>query len=107
MFKGKLKKRNRRVQREEKVPRVLACEESVKYRTGRKRQFSIRNFWETINSNNTLLIFLVVAGLLIAIAIGTYIFEFGVNDRIRSLWDTMWWTIVTLTTVGGCNNIFA
>ena len=99
-LKGILKKRNRQSRREENVPRVLACEESVKYKVRRKRQFSLRNFWEAINSNNTLLIFLVVAGLLIVIAIGTYVFEFGVNDSIRSLWDTMWWTIVTLTTVG-------
>ncbi len=88
------------VQREENIPRVLACEESVKYKTRRKRRFSLHSFWETINSNNTLLIFLVVAGLLCIIAIGTYIFEVGVNDAIRSLWDTVWWTIVTLTTVG-------
>ena len=60
----------------------------------------MRNFWETINSNNTVVIFLVVAGLLCVIAVGTYIFEIGVNEKIRSLWDTMWWTIVTLTTVG-------
>lgn len=60
----------------------------------------MRNFWETINSNNTVVIFLVVVGLLCVIAVGTYIFEIGVNEKIRSLWDTMWWTIVTLTTVG-------
>ena len=88
------------VQREENIPRVLASEERVKYKTRRKRRFSLNSFWETINSNNTLLIFLVVAGLLCIIAIGTYIFEVGVNDAIRSLWDTVWWTIVTLTTVG-------
>ena len=100
MMKGVSRRKNRQVRKEENIPRVLASDESVKYRRKRKREFSLRNFWEAINSNNTLLIFLVVAGLLIAIAFGTYIFEFGVNERIRSLWDTMWWTIVTLTTVG-------
>ncbi len=95
-----LKKQNRQIQREESVPRVFAREESVKYKGKKKRRFSLRNFWETINSNNTFVIFLVVAGLLCVIAVGTYIFEIGVNEKIRSLWDTMWWTIVTLTTVG-------
>jgi voltage-gated potassium channel len=94
------KEQNREFQREESVPRVLACEESVKYKARRKRRLSLRSFWETVNSNNTLIIFLVVAGLLCVIAVGTYIFEIGVNDKIRSLWDTVWWTIVTLTTVG-------
>jgi len=95
-----LKKQNRQIQREESVPRALAREESVKYKGKKKRRFSLRNFWETINSNNTVVIFLVVVGLLCVIAVGTYIFEIGVNEKIRSLWDTMWWTIVTLTTVG-------
>ena len=95
-----LKKQNRQIQREESVPRVFAREESVKYKGKKKRRFSLRNFWETINSNNTVVIFLVVVGLLCVIAVGTYIFEIGVNEKIRSLWDTMWWTIVTLTTVG-------
>jgi voltage-gated potassium channel len=82
------------------TPRVFACEQSVKYQTRRRRKFAISGFWETINSNNTLLIFLIIASLLCVIAVGTYIFEVGVNDAIKSLWDTVWWTIVTLTTVG-------
>ena len=100
MMKGVFKRKKRQVRKEENIPRFLAGHEIAKYKNKRKREFSLRNFWEAINSNNTLLIFLVVAGLLITIAFGTYIFEFGVNESIRSLWDTMWWTIVTLTTVG-------
>ena len=100
MMKGVFKRKKRQVRKEENIPRFLAGDEIAKYKNKRKREFSLRNFWEAINSNNTLLIFLVVAGLLITIAFGTYIFEFGVNESIRSLWDTMWWTIVTLTTVG-------
>jgi voltage-gated potassium channel len=84
------------------APRVFACEESVAaaYRAKKKRKLTLSGFWEAINSNNNLLIFLIVVGLLCAVAVGTYIFEEGVNDAIRSLWDTLWYTIVTLTTVG-------
>jgi voltage-gated potassium channel len=84
------------------APRVFACEESVAaaYKPKKKRKLTLAGFWEAINSNNNFLIFLIVVGLLCAIAVGTYIFEEGVNDAIRSLWDTLWYTIVTLTTVG-------
>jgi voltage-gated potassium channel len=84
------------------TPRVFAFEKctAAGYRKRKKRKVSLAGFWETINTNNSLLIFLIVVGLLCSIAVGTYIFEENVNDAIKSLWDTLWYTIVTLTTVG-------
>jgi len=90
------------MEKQVEAPRVFASEESVAvaYKTRRRRKVALSGFWEAINSNNTFLIFVIVVGLLCVIAVGTYIFEEGVNDAIKSLWDTLWYTIVTLTTVG-------
>lgn len=32
--------------------------------------------------------------------LGFHFFEFGINPRVRSFWDSLWWSIVTVTTVG-------
>ncbi len=66
----------------------------------KKKKFSFVDFWEFLNSNNTFIIVIVIVGLLAVISIGAYIFEYGVNKGFQSLWDTIWWTVVTLTTVG-------
>ncbi len=65
-----------------------------------KKKFSFVDFWSVLNNNNTFIIVLVIVGLLAVISIGAYIFEYGVNEGFQTLWDTIWWTIVTLTTVG-------
>ncbi|UCB47438.1 MAG: NAD-binding protein [Spirochaetota bacterium] len=74
-------------------------EKKEKKRKKRKR-LTLSEFWEIVNSNNTLTFFLIVAGLLALSAIGAYIFEVGKNQEYTSLWDTLWWTVVTITTVG-------
>lgn len=33
-------------------------------------------------------------------ALGFYYLEVNVNENVNSLWDSFWWTIVTITTVG-------
>jgi voltage-gated potassium channel len=66
----------------------------------KKARLTLSEFWEMVNSNNTLTFFLIVAGLLALSAIGAYIFEVGKNKDYESLWDTIWWTVVTITTVG-------
>ncbi|RKX90963.1 MAG: transporter [Spirochaetes bacterium] len=43
---------------------------------------------------------LIIMGLLTVSTFGAYIFEIQRNNDFKSLWDTLWWTIVTLTTVG-------
>lgn len=78
------------------VPRPEKKERKKK----RKKRLTFLEFWEVVNSNNTLTFFLVVIGLLVLGAIGAYLFEAGRNQEFTSFWDTIWWTIVTITTVG-------
>lgn len=66
----------------------------------RKRKISISDFWERLNKNNTFLIFLIIVTVLALSVIGAYLFEYGINDGFKTLWDTIWWTVVTITTVG-------
>jgi voltage-gated potassium channel len=32
--------------------------------------------------------------------LGFHFFEFGINPHVRSFWDSLWWSVVTVTTVG-------
>ena len=42
-----------------------------------------------------------LAGMVImAGALGFHYMEAGVNPNVHSLWDSFWWTVVTITTVG-------
>jgi voltage-gated potassium channel len=66
----------------------------------KKRRMTFLELWEVMNSNNTLTFFLVIIGLLALSAIGAYIFEAGRNQSFTSFWDTVWWIVVTITTVG-------
>ena len=53
-------------------------------------------------TEQTHLIYISVVGgfLLISAALGFHYMEAGVNPNVHSLWDSFWWTIVTITTVG-------
>jgi len=73
---------------------------SVGRRKQKKKKVSFVDFWEVLNNNNTFIIVIVIVGLLAVISIGAFIFEYGVNKGFKSFWDTIWWTVVTLTTVG-------
>ncbi len=66
----------------------------------RLRRFSLLSFWETINHDNNFLLAVVVIGLLAVVAYGAYMFELGVNRNFTRPWDALWWSVVTLTTVG-------
>jgi voltage-gated potassium channel len=55
---------------------------------------------EFIRNNNMIIPALVVLFILAAAMVAAYLFEEGVNGGFRSLWDALWWTIVTITTVG-------
>lgn len=48
------------------------------------------------------ILFLIVAGIMIFLsAAGIYFFEYGQQDgKFTSIFDSLWWAIVTLTTVG-------
>ncbi|WP_338429854.1 ion transporter [Synechococcus elongatus IITB3] len=42
-----------------------------------------------------------LAGIVVmSAALGFYYLEVNVNENVNSLWDSFWWTIVTITTVG-------
>lgn len=41
-----------------------------------------------------------VTALVSAGALGFHYFEHGVNQNVHSIWDSFWWAIVTVTTVG-------
>lgn len=71
-----------------------------KKRKRKNKRFFLFNLWEKINSNNNLLLAVVVLGLLAVISYGVFMFEVRVNSSFSQPWDSLWWTVVTLTTVG-------
>ena len=73
---------------------------SFKKEKKKRKKISLSEFWEIANHNNNFVIMLIIMGLLTVSTFGAYIFEIQRNNDFKSLWDTLWWTIVTLTTVG-------
>jgi len=63
----------------------------------RTRTYAIIEF---LKNNNILTIIIVVTTLLVLCFVGAYLFENGFNEGFRTIWDTLWWTVVTITTVG-------
>ena len=55
---------------------------------------------EFLKNNDILTIVIVVTALLVLCFVGAYLFETGFNEGFRTIWDTLWWTVVTITTVG-------
>jgi len=55
---------------------------------------------EFLKNNDILTIIIVVTALLVLCFVGAYLFETGFNEGFRTIWDTLWWTVVTITTVG-------
>lgn len=53
-------------------------------------------------AEQTYLIYIATVGgmVIMAGALGFHYMEAGVNPNVHSLWDSFWWTVVTLTTVG-------
>ncbi len=53
-------------------------------------------------AEQTHLIYISVVGgfVLMSAALGFHYMEAGANPNVHSLWDSFWWTIVTITTVG-------
>jgi len=77
--------------------------EKKQFTTGKKvKRFreGFSNLSEIIKNNNILSVFFIILGLLLVCAIGAFLFEVRINKGFHSLWDTFWWTIVTITTVG-------
>jgi voltage-gated potassium channel len=84
----------------ERAKQIVQTSEKKEKKGKKRKRLTLLEFWEVVNSNNTLTFFLIVAGLLALSAMGAYIFEVGRNQDYTSLWDTIWWTVVTITTVG-------
>jgi voltage-gated potassium channel len=60
----------------------------------------IQLMFEFLRNNNMFTISLVLIAVLIFTMVAAYLFEVGVNEGFRNLWDALWWTVVTITTVG-------
>src|SRR5436305_3777312 len=54
------------------------------------------------SSLRTYLLYLlsVVGAITLSAALGFHRFEAGVNPNVKSFWDSFWWAIVTMTTIG-------
>jgi voltage-gated potassium channel len=66
----------------------------------RKKFENFSFFLKIMRNNNLLLLLFIVVGLLAISSIGAYLFEYGINEGFRTFWDTVWWMVVTITTVG-------
>ena len=85
----------------DRISKSLYASSRIKKKRGKRRKkVTFSELWEIANRNNTVILVLVIIGLLAVSMFGAYIFEVGVNQGFKNLWDTLWWTIVTLTTVG-------
>jgi voltage-gated potassium channel Kch len=56
------------------------------------RQGSLRTYLISLLS--------VVGAIMLSAALGFYHFEAGRNPNVKSVWDSFWWAIVTMTTIG-------
>ena len=66
----------------------------------KRRQPRVHLIFEFLRNNNMFTISLVLIAVLIFTMVAAYLFEVGVNEGFRNLWDALWWTVVTITTVG-------
>jgi voltage-gated potassium channel len=55
---------------------------------------------EFFRNNSIFTVILVVIGILVAAMMGAFIFETSANVGFKTIWDSLWWTVVTITTVG-------
>lgn len=51
-------------------------------------------------STNTRILLLITLLLIVLGVVGSYLAESGTNSDFESVWDCLWWTIVTMSTVG-------
>jgi voltage-gated potassium channel len=72
-----------------------------KKRKKRKRKgLSTHLLVEFLKNNNIFTLIFIVSSILVASFVAAYFLEVGINEGFKSLWDTFWWAIVTITTVG-------
>lgn len=63
-------------------------------------QYTFRRFDHIINQGGIVHITIVVSILILSGSFGIYFFERGQNPNIDSFGDALWWSLVTITTVG-------
>jgi len=66
----------------------------------KRSKLSLSELWEILNRNNNFVLILIIISLITISCFGAYVFEVGFNKRFKSFWDTIWWSVVTFTTVG-------
>ncbi len=59
-----------------------------------------RRFFKIFSQTSAKLLLLAVLALLVFGTVFSYLAEHTVNEGMANLWDTFWWTIVTVATVG-------
>ena len=75
-------------------------EHRTKPKKRKRRRFRLSDIIEIIKDNNIIVVFFIIMSLLLLCATGAFLFEVKINEGFKSIWDTLWWTIVTITTVG-------
>ena len=52
------------------------------------------------NATHMVTIGTTVLTIVMTAAVGFHYFEYGANPNVRGFWDSVWWAIITMTTVG-------
>lgn len=84
--------RGLRVLRLLRVLRIVRLAVRLNILTQRARAFN--------ETTNVLAISVTIASIVLCGALAFHYFEFGVNQNVKSFWDSVWWAIITITTVG-------
>lgn len=84
--------RGLRVLRLLRVLRVVRLAVRLNILTQRARTFN--------ETTNVLTISVTIVTIVLCGALAFHYFEFGVNQNVKSFWDSVWWAIITVTTVG-------
>ena len=71
-----------------------------KPRRRKRKAVSAHILVEFLKNNNIFTLIFIVSSILVASFVAAYFLEVGINEGFKSLWDTFWWAIVTITTVG-------
>lgn len=56
--------------------------------------------WSVVQSGSMRRVFGIVSMIMLWSSLAIYLLEYGVNDKIMSFGDALWWSVVTTTTVG-------
>ena len=60
----------------------------------------VKRLLKGITKTNTRIVLLATVLLLVIGTVGGYLAESSVNSSFRNIWDSLWWVVVTMSTVG-------